>query len=389
MNKIDKNIFYLGLVSFFTDMASSIVTTLLPIFIVFVLNEGVDKLGIVIAVSIFVSYIFRLLFGYLSERYDARKPFLIIGYGISALSKPLLAMTHTYTQIALLRALERMGKAVRSAPKDALISVYSKNNQSGRTFGFHKMMDVSGELSGALIVMAVFYLFTQNEGLFRTLFTATLLPGLLGLIVLIFFVQEKPSEEDKSKTRKVFVRSDLQLLWLLFIYFFFLLFFMGDQYFLVAAKQSGMSLSVLPILVIVATLTQVLISYFSGMLIDKVGHKHMLFTAFVSAIGSTLCIEKGYFFAGFALLGMFSVVSLNSMRSFISANASSKAFIYGIFYMGVAVFSSSGALLMGKVWHYFGFEKSIFLSLYGMGAISFVLLINIIFSFFSNRNKNY
>lgn len=386
MTKIDKNIFYLGLVSFFTDMASSMVTTLLPIFIVFVLHESVDKLGIVIAVSTFVSYIFRLLFGYLSERYNARKPFLVAGYGVSALSKPLLALTHTYAQIALLRSLERMGKAVRSAPKDALISAYSQKKQSGRAFGFHKMMDVSGELCGALIVMGVFYFFAQNEELFRTLFAATLLPGILGLLVLLFFVRER-SPDAKKRTSKVFVRSDMQLLWLLFIYFFFLLFFMGDQYFLVAAKQSGIVLAAIPTLVIVSTFMQAFMSYFSGVLIDKAGHKNMLFIAFVSAMISTLCIEEGHFYAGFALLGVFTVVSLNSMRSFISSNASSKAFLYGVFYMGVAFFSSGGALFIGKVWHYYGFEKSVLLSLGGMGLVSFILLTNIIFSSFFRKSQ--
>ena len=388
MTKIDKNIFYLGLVSFFTDMASSMVTTLLPIFVVFILNEGVEKLGIVIAVSTFVSYIFRLLFGYLSERFDVKKPFLIAGYGISALSKPLLALTHTYAQVALLRALERMGKAVRSAPKDALISAYSEKKQSGRTFGFHKMMDVSGELSGALIVMGVFYLFSQNEHLFRTLFAATLLPGFFGVLILLFFVREKSAGEKKAASR-VFVRSDMKLLWLLGVYFLFLLFFMGDQYFLVAARQSGMTLTAIPVLVIVSTLTQALLSYSSGVLIDKAGHRSMLLLSFVSAIVSTLCIYKSFFVIGFAFLGLFTVVSLNAMRSFISANASSKAFVYGIFYMGIALFSSGGALLIGKLWQMYGFEKIVLFSLTGMGCISFVLLVNVISTFLFARNEIY
>lgn len=369
-------------------MASSMVTTILPIYIVFVLNEGVDKLGVVIAVSTFVSYIFRLLFGYLSERYDARKPFLIAGYGISALSKPLLALTHTYAQVALLRALERMGKAVRSAPKDALISAYSKKKQSGRAFGFHKMMDVSGELGGALVVMGVFYLFVQSEELFRTLFAATLLPGLLGLLVLIFFVREKPSKA-KSETLKVFVKSDMQLLWMLFVYFFFLLFFMGDQYFLVAARQSGMTLAVIPTLVIASTLTQALISYFSGVLIDRIGHRNMLLFAFLSAVVSTVCIQNGCFLSGFVFLGIFTVVSLNAMRSFISSNAVSKAFVYGIFYMGIALFASGGALLIGKIWQIYGFERAVVFSFAGMGSVILILLINIIYRFFILRNQKY
>ncbi|MCD6172810.1 MAG: MFS transporter, partial [Sulfurimonas sp.] len=104
---MNKNIYYLGMVSFFTDFASAMITPVLPIFIVYILNDGVDKLGIVIASATFVSYIFRILFGYLSDRFQIRKPFLIVGYLISAISKPLLAFSSTYQSVALLRSVER------------------------------------------------------------------------------------------------------------------------------------------------------------------------------------------------------------------------------------------------------------------------------------------
>ena len=88
MRNIDKNIIYLGWVSFFTDFSSAMVTTLLPLYVVYILNEGVDKLGIIIAVASFVSYFFRLLFGYLSDRYRLVKPLVVIGYFMSAVTHP-------------------------------------------------------------------------------------------------------------------------------------------------------------------------------------------------------------------------------------------------------------------------------------------------------------
>ena len=158
MKNIDKNIIYLGLVSFFTDMASSMVTILLPIFVVYILNEGVDMLGVIIAIATFASYIFRILFGYLSDRYKIVKPFVVSGYLISAITKPLLGFSETFSSVAFLRPSERLGKAVRSASKDSLISTYAKENSHGKTFGFHKMMDIAGELSGAIIIFILFLL---------------------------------------------------------------------------------------------------------------------------------------------------------------------------------------------------------------------------------------
>ncbi len=250
---IHKNVIYLGLVSFFTDMASSMVTTLLPIFVVYVLHQGVDKLGIIIAIATFVSYALRIISGYLSDKLGIVKPFVVTGYTISAITKPLLAFCHTYVSVAALRALERFGKALRSAPKDALISAYAKKSQEGKTFGFHKMLDIAGEMSGALIIFLIFFFTHQEESLIRTIFLWTLLPGVVGVFIVVFFVQDAPA---KPKEQATINQSDMKLFGVLFLYFFFLLFLFSDQYFIVKAKEVGFSLFTIPLLVITFTLTQ-------------------------------------------------------------------------------------------------------------------------------------
>jgi len=121
---INKNIIALGFVSFFTDMASSMVTSVLPLFVVYVLHEGVDKLGFIVGIATFVSYGFRFVFGYLSDKYKIVKPFVVAGYAISAVTKPLLYFSNGWVSVATLRGIERIGKAVRSATKDSLISAY-------------------------------------------------------------------------------------------------------------------------------------------------------------------------------------------------------------------------------------------------------------------------
>ena len=179
MNGIDKNIVYLGWVSYFTDMASAMINPILPIFVVTVLHEGYDKLGFIVAVATFISYALRLLSGYISDRYGVVKPLVVSGYLLSAVSKPLIAFSQSYKSVALLRGVERLGKGVRSAPKDLLISVYARKKEEGRTFGFHKTMDIAGELSGTLLVFALLYYFGQSEEMIRNIFIATLIPFLL------------------------------------------------------------------------------------------------------------------------------------------------------------------------------------------------------------------
>ena len=370
---MNKNIYYLGLVSFFTDFASAMITPVLPIFIVYILNDGVDKLGVVIASATFVSYIFRILFGYLSDRFQIRKPFLIIGYSISAISKPLLAFSSTYQSVALLRSVERMGKALRSASKDSLISTYSKKNESGRTFGFHKMMDIAGELFGAIVVFGIFYLYGTEEDVLRNIFLLTLIPGIIGVLILSLFVQD---DTTKSKDKKYkFAKEDFRLFPTLFIYFCFIFFMMGDSFFIIFAKEAGYLISFIPLFVIVLTLTQTLTSYYFGVMSDKKGSQNVLRFAYVSGISSIIAIKFGFIWLGFIFLGIFTVASLNAIRSYISVNAVNKASIYGIFYGGIAIFSSLGALSFGYIWQNFGQSGALIFSCVGMIMIFIVLLL--------------
>ena len=376
MKNIDRNVIAIGWVSFFTDMASAMVTTLLPIFVVYVLDESVDKLGYIIALATFVSYALRIVFGYLSDKYQIVKPFVVGGYLISAVTKPLLAFSTSYTSVALLRALERTGKAVRAASKDALISSYSKKSKAGKSFGFHKMMDVSGEMLGSLIIVAVFFFSAmQNEALIRSIFAWTLLPGLIGVVIVLFFVKDAPKKE---QTSVVVNKEDYKLFWVLGSYFFFLLFFMSDQYFLLRAKDMGMSLAQIPLLAITSTLTQALLSYYSGTLIDKLGSKLMLLLAYIFAMLSIISLQYGFVWIAFAFFGAFTVVSLNAMRVYISKNARSQGFVYGIFYGGVAIFSAVGALFIGEIWARFDFHVVVLFSLLGCGLVALILLVNLL-----------
>ncbi|HHT00507.1 MAG TPA: hypothetical protein ENK73_06600 [Thiomicrospira sp.] len=115
MQRISANIWALGWVSFFTDLATAMIKPLIPIYVVLVLNQGMGKLGYVLAITGFVSYLLRWVGGYLSDRYHVTKLLLVIGYGLSAVMKPLFAFTAIWTSVAAVSATERLGKAIRSA----------------------------------------------------------------------------------------------------------------------------------------------------------------------------------------------------------------------------------------------------------------------------------
>ncbi len=369
---MNKNIIYLGLVSFFTDMASAMVTTILPLYVVYILKDGIDKLGIIIAVATFISYFFRVIFGILSDRYQVVKPFVVTGYVISAITKPLLAFASTWQSVAVLRGVERMGKAIRSATKDRLISFYA-GSESGRGFGFHKMLDIGGETLGALIAFLILYFIGKNIEVFKGIFLATIIPGIIAVIIVVFFVEDVPFE--KKDKQKLNLSKDKALFPFLFVYFGFLFFMFSNDYFIIKAKEAGFEIAFIPLLVILLNFTQTVTSYYFGILIDKTGVKKIMIFSYLFGIVSMILIYFNLIILGFVFLGLFLVSSLNSMRSFISLNAKNQASVYGIFYGGIALASSLGAIIIGQIWERLGERAAEIFSISGLVLIFLFYLI--------------
>jgi len=347
------------------------VTTILPLYVVYILHYGVDKLGIIIAIATFVSYFFRIVFGIISDKYKIVKPFVVIGYVISAITKPLLAFATAWQSVAILRGLERIGKAIRSATKDRLISFYA-GNKSGRSFGFHKMLDIAGEMSGAIIVFFVLKYIGQNSEIFKNIFLSTIIPGIIAIIIVIFFVEDIPYEEKEKQ--KFDLSKDKKLFPMIFIYFGILFFMFSNEFFIIKAKEAGFSFAYIPLLVILLNFTQTITSYYFGILIDKIGHYKVLSVSFSSALFSLLSLYFDLIILGFIFLGLFLVSSLNAFRSYISDNAVNKASVYGIFYGGIAISSSIGAIIIGEIWQRFGEKYALIYSLAGIFIIFFVYL---------------
>lgn len=379
MKKIDKNVVMLGWVSFFTDMASAMINPILPIFVVTILHQGMDKLGIIVAAATFVSYALRLVSGYISDRYDIVKPLVVGGYALSAISKPLIGFTHGYKSIAGLRALERLGKGLRSAPKDLMIAHYSKKGSAGKTFGFHKSLDIGGELSGTLLLLWLLYSFGENESVMRSIFFATLVPGLIGLFIVAFFVRDIPRKQAGPRERFKLTKHDKATVRALFFYFIFLFFIFSDAFFTMQAKDIGISIAVIPLLFVVSTGVQTLTSYLFGIWIDKIGPKRILAFSYLcgAAAQGLLYLQKPLFtWLSYAFLGLFTVSSLNANRSLIARRADNRGSVYGIFYASVAVFGAAGAYVSGMIWEHFGMDAAL---LFGLAGTTLLTLLYALF----------
>lgn len=368
----------LGWVSFFTDMASAMINPILPLFIVIVLHEGMDKLGIIVAIATFVSYALRLFSGYIADHYGLVKPMVVGGYAFSALSKPLIGFTQGYESVAALKAAERLGKGLRSAPKDLMIARYSKENESGKTFGFHKTLDIAGELSGTLILFGLLWIFGQSETVMRNIFYATLIPGIIGLMIAAFFVYDIPRPKYSPNTSFALTARDKKVVRSLFFYFLFILFLFNDAFFTMQAKGVGIATALIPLLFMVSAGMQTLTSYLLGSLTDKIGVKRiMVFAYFCAVTAQALLYMKSplYTWFAYAFLGLFTVASLNANRAFIAQKADNRGSVYGIFYAGVALFGAAGAYISGLIWESFGMKIALEFSLGGTVLLFIVFVL--------------
>jgi len=376
MNTIDKNVVRLGWVSYFTDLASAMVNPILPVFVVTVLHEGMDKLGVIVALATFVSYALRLVSGYVADRYGIVKPLVVGGYVLSAISKPLLGLTQGWQSIAALRSIERFGKGMRSAPKDMMIAAYSKEAAHGKTFGFHKTLDIAGEFSGTLLLFGLLWYLGDSEGVIRLLFFATLVPGVIGVIIMVFFVRDIPKPQGRVQHFRLSARDKKTVSQLLF-YFLFLFFIFNDAFFTMQAKGVGIATALLPLLFAVSTGVQTLTSYALGVGSDRFGNGRIMLFGYLCGIAAQALLwlqTPGATWAAFAFLGLFTVATLNANRAMIAQQADNRGSVYGIFYAAVALFAAAGAAFGGWLWEHFGMQTALNVSLGGTAAVGALYL---------------
>lgn len=363
------------MVSFFTDMASSLVMPLLPFFIVIVLDQGVDKLGIVLAVTTIVSYLLRFVGGIASDKMDSNKQFLILGYGLSSIAKPVLGLTESWVGVAGVRAGERLGKAVRSAPKDKLISLSAQSDKMGASLGLHKTIEKMGEVLGLVILLSVITYFGMSESVFRSMFLASAIPGLLSILVLAIFVKEIRGGKSKKKpTLSFYLEPKVRGVIAGFV--IITLFMFNEAFYLLLGKEFGLDLPTILLILIVVKATQMLVSKKIGRFIDKRPIRLQMSLGYLLGISASALLLLPSFTAylvSFLLFGIHELIMLIAIRTYIGQYAEDKGSAYGFLYFAIALFSAASAYVIGLTWQHFGSTHTILLSCTGMLTAGIVL----------------
>lgn len=324
-NKIlgfNRNIFFAGLTSFFTDISTKMVYSVMPLFL---LSIGASKTAISLIEGIAESTasLLKAVSGVWSDKIQKNKPFMIIGYGLTAVITPLYSLVGMPIQILYLRFIERVGKGLRTAPRDSLISSSMKKNEAGKNFGFHKAMDNSGSLIGPLLAFVLLYFFPLNYG---NIFIIASIPAILGVLTIIFCVKEVRIKEHlpKNLPKKKFSFSQLpkKYYFFLFIIFLFALGNSTDALLLVKTSETGIQQAYIPFIYMIFYTVSVIVSIPIGKLSDRIGREKLIILGFI--IYSVV-----YFFFGafnnisvfiflFVLYGFYSALTDGTQKAMVS-----------------------------------------------------------------------
>ena len=357
--KSRRNIFALGFVSFFTDVSSEMVFSLLPTFILGLSGSSRVMLGLIEGAAEALSYGMRAISGIFSDKFRKRKSLILVGYGLSNLVKPLFSVAASAIDVAVVRITDRLGKGIRTAPRDALIAESVSEKRRGAAFGLHRTLDQAGAVTGPLLASSLLLLgFTATD-----VFMASLVPGLIALLIIVFLVKERVGKSMGEFKLLVGLRTVLtgRFALLLTIVTLFSLGAFNFSFVLLNAKESLVPDQLIPVVYAIVNLFHVAIAVPSGLLADRIGKEKVLITGYGAFFATAISIFlwSGNFHVAFliaAFYGVYDGIANTVTRALIPNYAESglKGTAYGIYYLtvGTAFFISN--TIVGTLWQYYG-----------------------------------
>jgi len=314
----NRNIFFTGSTSFLTDTSVKMVYSVMPMFL---LSIGASKtsLSLIEGIAESTAALIKTLSGFWSDKIGKNKPFMLIGYGISALVIPLYSLVFSPMQVLYLRFIERFGKGIRTAPRDSLIAASVTNGETGKSFGLQKAMDNSGAIVGPL---AAFVLLLYFPGNYRIIFLLSGIPAILSIFVIIFGIKE--AKKSKEGLFKKFHFKDFPRKYYLFLIIIFI-FTLGnstDALLMVKANEVGVKVAYIPLVYLVTSIVSVLLAIPIGSLSDKIGKEKILIAGFlvygVVYYGFGVTTSVGTIVALFAFYGLYSAATDGIQKAFVS-----------------------------------------------------------------------
>lgn len=352
-----KNVRNLGFVSFFTDMSSEMIFGILPLFIIDDLGAGKAVLGFVEGMGEAVGYGTRTVSGTISDKIGKRKSLILLGYGLSTLAKPFFALSSSWAHVLGIRVTDRIGKGIRTSPRDALLADSIEPVNQGKAFGLHRTMDQAGAIIGPLIAFGLLYYFE-----IRDIFWFSLIPGAVALFILARHVKERkiiPKNQSVFENFREVLHG--KFLAFLLIMTVFSIGAFNFSFILVESSELGLEDNFVPLVYVVINIMHTLVGLPSGILADKIGTEKVILVSF--ALFLLTCIigffETEFVLVGFvmaAIFGLYHGMTITSQRTLVSRYVPEqlRGTAFGVYYLFVGASFLGANLIFGLLWDSIG-----------------------------------
>jgi len=357
-------IWALGFVSLLMDISSEMIHSLLPVFMVTVLGTSMWAVGLIEGFAEATALIVKVFSGVLSDYWGKRKPLAVLGYGLGAASKPLFALATTTGMVLAARLIDRVGKGLRGAPRDALVADLAPPDMRGAAFGLRQSLDTVGAFVGPLVAMGLMLLWAND---FRAIFWVAIVPGLLSVALLLFGVQEPERAQEAKGTPRINPISKANLRRLSAPYWrvvvigaVFMLARFSEAFLLLRALQGGLPVAYTPLVLIGMNVIYALGAYPFGKLSDAVSHTTLLVWGLLVLIAADVVLASSshwtWVWAGIALWGLHMAMTQGLLATMVAdaAPPDLRGTAFGFFNLMSGLAMLLASTLAGVLWDQLG-----------------------------------
>ena len=361
--RIPRNLLAVSLGSLFTDISSEMIVHLLPLFLTNVLGAKTAVVGLIEGVAESTASLTRLFSGWLSDKLGKRKALTVFGYSLSAVAKPLLLLANTWPFVLLLRFLDRLGKGIRTAPRDALVADSIKAENRGFGFGLHRAADTLGATIGLAVAAAVTYAagssaVTLKAETFHLVIWISIIPAILGVLALVFLAHDVPILPKPESAAPVAAKRRMSPR-LIGFYVVIALFTLGnssDAFLVLRAQDRGLSVFHVMLAIFVFNIVYTLASIPAGSRSDKIGRGRVLVAGWVVYalvyLGFALAGAAWQIWVLYALYGLYYAMVEGTARAYVAdlSTPEHRGTAYGIFNAAVGIMAFPASLIAGILW---------------------------------------
>ena len=359
--RLPAGIWALGFVSLLMDISSEMIHSLLPVFMVTALGVSMLMVGLIEGAAEGTAMVLKVFSGALSDWWGKRKPLAVLGYGLGALSKPLFALASTAGWVITARLLDRVGKGIRAAPRDALVADLAPPDQRGAAFGLRQSLDTVGAFLGPLLAMGLMLLWAND---FRAVFWVAVVPAALCIVVLVCGVKEPERPSGQPRTNPIrsenLRRLGKNYWWVVTLGAVFTLARFSEAFLVLRLQQGGLPLALTPLALVLMSLVFSLGAYPLGKLSDRMSHTTLLAWGLVVLIAAdALLAWRGHGIAawlGIALWGLHMAMTQGLLATMVavSAPADLRGTAFGMFNLASGVALLVASALAGLLWDQWG-----------------------------------